>query len=336
MEDKLKNLKREMDTTIHKGRHFTEVQKRNIKMAVHLDKDYYPKRFHRFTLAAASVLAVLILTFLVYSEFLQQYQPNNGNAISDAVGEWEPRQEYMEGNELKFSLMPDPSLEAGKPYGYIFSFKEQFEKYKGKELAIFAVNKETGERITALPPELITETSPGYSSLQRFTVSFEIPYGGLWKYEVFLGDKVYGDAILEVKNRFEMPEDIPEFVQPNDFEMINWDQRAAIFNGNILGNERKSGVIGADAPSLTGQKWMWHLWGNKSSELTVVGFHRESSTVHSVLEGGWKWKVELGGGNNGADAHAPTTVKIPQKGEWAILLYDGEELFDILIYDINE
>ena len=135
-----------------------------------------------------------------------------------------------------------------------------------------------------------------------------------------------------------LPEDIPDFVQTSDFETINWERKAVEFGDRgIIGNENKSGVIGANMPSLTGQKWMWHLWGienTKDTKLTVVGFHKETKTVHQILTD--KWSTELGSANNGADAHAPSSVTIPESGEWAILLYVDEKFFDCLVYEIKE
>jgi hypothetical protein len=46
--------------------------------------------------------------------------------------------------------------------------------------------------------------------------------------------------------------------------------------------------------------------------------------------------IGLGGENNGADAHTPSSVNILKAGEWAILLYTDGKLFDILVYEINE
>lgn len=139
------------------------------------------------------------------------------------------------------------------------------------------------------------------------------------------------------KREIQLPEGIPNFVQESDFENIDWNKKAITFNHNIIGNENKSGVIGADMPSLNGQKWMWHLWGIDeplNTKFTVVAFHKETETVHEILEFGWN--IPLGGENNGADAHTPSYVKIPKPGEWAILLYIDEKLFDTLIYTINE
>ncbi|WP_244535718.1 hypothetical protein [Lentibacillus halodurans] len=138
-----------------------------------------------------------------------------------------------------------------------------------------------------------------------------------------------------VENKSDLPEDIPNFVQASDFETIDWERKAVAFGeSGIIGNENKSGVIGVDMPSLNGQKWMWHLWGVENVDLTVVGYHKETETVHQILKSGWTKSVA--GANNGADSHMPSSAKVPKKGKWAMLLYTEEELFDILIYEINE
>ncbi|MEY9971097.1 hypothetical protein ABH966_001463 [Lysinibacillus sp. RC46] len=135
-----------------------------------------------------------------------------------------------------------------------------------------------------------------------------------------------------------LPNDLPDFVQESDFKSIDWYQKAAEFGERgIIGNANKSGVIGADMPSLNTQKWMWHIWGieeGQDTKLTIVGYHKDSKTVHPILVDGWT--IGLGGPANGADAHAPSNVTIPKPGEWAILLYTNGSYFDTLIYDITE
>lgn len=88
---------------------------------------------------------------------------------------------------------------AGKPYGYLFHFTAPFETFKGKDLAIYAYHKETGEKVTVVSPQTIKEPSSGYSSLERFTATFEVPFSGLWRYEVVLDDEFYADVVLLVK-----------------------------------------------------------------------------------------------------------------------------------------
>lgn len=140
------------------------------------------------------------------------------------------------------------------------------------------------------------------------------------------------------ENKLAFPDDLPNFIKESDFETVDWNKKAVMFNGNMMGNIKKSGVIGANMPSLNNnQKWMWHLWGIDSigeTKLTVVGLHRETNSIHPILTSGWT--MNLGGENNGADAHVPSSVNIPVPGEWAMLLYTDEKLFDILIFEINE
>ena len=111
----------------------------------------------------------------------------------------EIRDIYVKDGKVLLMVAPDPSLSAGKPYGYLFDFTAPFETFKGKELAIFAYHKETGEKITGLPPETIKEPSTGYSTLERFTATFAVPKSGLWRYEVVLEGEFYADVVLVVK-----------------------------------------------------------------------------------------------------------------------------------------
>ncbi|EAZ86689.1 hypothetical protein BB14905_08088 [Bacillus sp. B14905] len=140
------------------------------------------------------------------------------------------------------------------------------------------------------------------------------------------------------EEKITMPENAPDFLQEKDFASINWNDKAVEFGDRaIIGNANKSGIIGANMPSLSTQKWMWHLWGIEGygiTELTVVGYHRNTKTIQPILVDGWS--IGLGGPANGADAHSSSSVKIPSPGEWAILLYTNGKYFDTLIYDIQE
>lgn len=332
MEKELSNLRKAMNSSTHKGIHFTDIQKKKIRASLHQQEINVIKKPNLY-IYFITTLAASLFVLLFYTDLLANLSSNDGvkqGSKQTLESEWKVRNEYSRNGKVLFSIFPDPNLSAGKPFGYMFSFKEPFVAYKGKEIEIYAIHKETGERINVLPSKKVTEPSPGYSSLGRFTTSLIVPEGGLWKYEVFFDKKLYGDVVLSVG-------DIPIFVKTIDLEMIDWNRKAVNLGNNILGNENKSGVIGADMPSINiNQKWMWHLWGienPKETQLTVVGFHREMGTIHQILTTGWS--IGLGGENNGADAHTPSSVNIPMAGEWAILLYVDGKLFDVLIYNIN-
>lgn len=136
-----------------------------------------------------------------------------------------------------------------------------------------------------------------------------------------------------------LPDNLPEFVLDSDFDIVDWERQAVEFEG-MIGNENIVGVIGADMPSLNGQKWMWHLWGideNVNNELTVIGYHKETKTVYPIfMNANDEWSVPLAGEHNGADAHTPSSVKFAEEGQWALLLYVDDVLFDILVVDIHE
>ncbi|MEC1520723.1 hypothetical protein P9D43_01590 [Neobacillus niacini] len=110
----------------------------------------------------------------------------------------ENRDVYIKDGKALLMVAPDPSLSAGKPYGYVFHFTAPFETFKGKELAIYAYHQETGEKITGLSPETINEPSTGYSTLERFTATFTIPKSGVWRYEVELDGEFYADVVFAV------------------------------------------------------------------------------------------------------------------------------------------
>lgn len=114
--------------------------------------------------------------------------------------DWYVRSEYVKGDDVLFTVYPDPALTAGKAYGYMFNFTEPFETFEQKEMSIYATNRETGKRINVLPPKLITEPSPGYAGLHRFTTTFEIPFGGMWRFDVYLDEKFYGDIVLDIRD----------------------------------------------------------------------------------------------------------------------------------------
>lgn len=333
MENELRNLRNAMNSTTHKGIHFTELQKNKIRASLNQSEPAMKSK-PKLSIYIITTIAASLFIFLAYPGFF----PIQHGANHVSEDDWTVRHEYVKAGKELFSVYPDPYLSANKPFGYLFSFKEGFDVYQGKEIEIVATHHETGKKITVVPAEKITEPSSGYTTLERFTTAFSLPEAGTWKYEIYFDQELYGDVILSVREETFLPASIPSFVLESDFDKIDWNRKADNFGANFIGNEKKSGVIGADMPSVNiDQKWMWHLWGDDEfdpSELTVVGFHRETETVHQLITRGWT--IELSGENNGANAHMPSSVNIPIPGEWAILLYVDGELFDVLVYDINE
>ncbi|MBD7938332.1 DUF4871 domain-containing protein [Cytobacillus sp. Sa5YUA1] len=328
MEKELKQLRETMDSSMLKGEHFTTTQKLKIKEKI--KSEYQPKK--RVKSKFPLYIATIATTFFII--FVLAKQPISIKMVNMMIdGDiWDIRHTFSINSRELFSVFPDPNLTVNGEYSYLFSFKEPFEKYEGKDLAIYAINKRNGERITILPSKIITQASSGYESLNRFTTVFALPEPGIWKLEIQFDNQYYGDVVLSVPD-----DNLPLFVTKDEIRKIDWNQKAIRFKENMIGNENKTGIIGADLPSVEhNQKWMWHLWGIKNpteTELTVVGYHKGSKTTHQILTTGWS--IDLSSSNNEADAHAPSSVKLPKTGQWAILIYTNEKLFDTIILNIK-
>jgi hypothetical protein len=143
-----------------------------------------------------------------------------------------------------------------------------------------------------------------------------------------------------------LPKDIPSFVTKKDFEKIDWNKTVIEFNtgerSDMVGNKNKLGILAPEFKPNEVQKWMWHLWGVNKVELTIVGFNKETKTVHPILfdreidKWYWTGKGKAMGAVNGADAHMPSNVNVPEAGKWAFLVYIDGKLFDTLVIDVKD
>ncbi|MBP1990068.1 DUF4871 domain-containing protein [Paenibacillus eucommiae] len=235
---------------------------------------------------------------------------------------------YVSGNWLKmensaktpggllFTIFPDPELAAGKPYGYMLHFNADFEQFAGKSLSIRAVHLKSGTVVDAMPEQLITEPSPGYDSLERFTVTFGLPLSGLWRYEVLLNGSLYGSMELEVNDSV-------------------WEVSPVFSSGiyKMRGIEKKLGFI--DSGFIAGQsnKYMWHFWGADkalSGKLTIAAVRQGSDQLVEVFTA-----AELGDKLNGADRHVVTSMMLPTSGKWRLMAYIDEQLIDSIIVEVK-
>ncbi|MGM7700538.1 hypothetical protein ACSVDE_02370 [Pseudalkalibacillus sp. Hm43] len=194
----LKQLRPHLKETKFKDFTFDEQHQEKVFHGIRENKGVHSKRsYWNFGLSIAVSLSLLF--GIVYFGASQMDFFNGYNVAHEGKEvNWEARQDYKEDGKLLLSVYPDPALTAGKPYGYLFHFTEPFKTYEGKELTINAYHKETGEKLMVVPPTTITNPSSGYPSLERYTPTFEVPEGGLWRYEVLLNGEFYADVIIRV------------------------------------------------------------------------------------------------------------------------------------------
>ncbi|MCR8641991.1 DUF4871 domain-containing protein [Paenibacillus sp. N1-5-1-14] len=108
------------------------------------------------------------------------------------------------------------------------------------------------------------------------------------------------------------------------------------------------GILGPDFIANQVNKYMWHFWGTKE-ELALKPFRVEAINMRMnekvmalVTNSGtpreehvWEYSG-LGGPNNGADAHIPSSLQLPSSGQWQLNTYLGGKFFGAIIVDVME
>jgi hypothetical protein len=128
-------------------------------------------------------------------------------------------------------------------------------------------------------------------------------------------------------------------------------QVSPLFKSGVYMLQGLEGKIGILAPggfiANKPNKYMWHFWGT-NEELARKPFKVEAIDLktgekHQVLLQGmgtpdkklvWEYS-ELGGPNNGADAHIPSGMELPHPGKWSLDAYLGGKLFGSIVVDVS-
>ncbi|MFZ4452549.1 hypothetical protein ACOYZY_12150 [Salibacterium aidingense] len=79
-------------------------------------------------------------------------------------------------------------------------------------------------------------------------------------------------------------------------------------------------------------KYMWHFWG-EVDELNAP-FHVEGEKVSTGETVDLFEAQELAEPNNGADAHIPSTLRLPSSGKWKLKAYLGDELVGTIVVNV--
>ncbi|RSL32367.1 hypothetical protein D7Z54_15840 [Salibacterium salarium] len=107
-------------------------------------------------------------------------------------------------------------------------------------------------------------------------------------------------------------------------------------NYTMIGEKNRIGFIYDEntSPFRAGfeNKYMWHFWGDEETlegSFRVTGEKVSTGEEVSIFEA-----EELGGAQNGADAHIPSSMSIPRSGKWQLKTYIGEELFGTVVVNV--
>lgn len=105
----------------------------------------------------------------------------------------------------------------------------------------------------------------------------------------------------------------------------------------MQGVEGKIGILGPEFVADQVNKHMWHLWGSQdelrgSFKVEAVNMKsREKINPFTV-----DLPTSIGGPNNGADAHLPSSMKLPEPGIWQLNAYLDNKLFGSINIEVKE
>jgi hypothetical protein len=288
--------------------HFNEPIKKQIHEKI--KQKINPKKNAFYSRAIMAAVAFLMIAYFITFIKPDIYQSFKGE------GDWQIRQTYKKAGETLFEVFPDPSLEAGKPTGYMISFTAPFEQFSGKSLEIDAIHRDSGLKIIAEPAHIITEPSSGYPGLGRYVTSFGLPISGVWRYEVKLNGVFYGDAVLNVNE--------PSWAISPLF-------KTGVYQ--VRGIEKNIAFIDTGFIAGKGNKYMWHFWGDKKKldgPFTIKAVKKGNNEMINVFSAS-----SLGGALNGADRIAVSSMSLPTSGIWRLLAYVNDQMLGSIVVDVK-
>lgn len=288
--------------------HFTEELKDRIRLSAGRKRRGQLgsiKIFAALALGAAAVFIILLVILPLWKTSTASVQP-------------EVRTSYMSNGKKLFEVAPGGDLTAGEPAGMIISFKEPFDRYRGKTLAIHAIHLASGVEETLVAGHQITQPSSGYSTLERYALpSAGLPLSGYWRIIVEWDGEWYGDAVLEAR-------------EPA------WEESPMFSSGsyNLRGVKGRLGILDAGFIAGDTNKYMWSLWG---SEEELSGTFKAIAVKHGsdrLLE---LYSLRLTGGESQyADSYFPSSLSLPEPGLWRIMAYVDDRLLGSIVVDAKE
>ncbi|TLS50120.1 hypothetical protein EMG79_27620 [Klebsiella pneumoniae] len=104
----------------------------------------------------------------------------------------------------------------------------------------------------------------------------------------------------------------------------------------MQGIEGKMGLLGPEFVAGKPNKHMWHFWGS-AKELSGK-FRAEAvnlATGEKVNPFPLDFPAPIGGPNNGADGHVPSSIELPEAGTWRLDAYFDDKLFTSIVIEVK-
>ncbi|MFF2886542.1 DUF4871 domain-containing protein [Paenibacillus sp. NPDC057967] len=281
--------------------HFTNELKSKVRQGVR-GETYRLKRMFRAALLAS--IAILGMALFLIAGRLSFWQTE---------GEIPPAQHaYYDNGKLIVEVFPDPGLRAGAPFGYLFHFAAPFSDLLSKSLSIEAVHLPTGQSVTVVEPTVVEVPSSGYAGLERWTTSFALPVGGMWRYEISLDGEYYADVVLDVAE--------PDWSLTPTFYVETFELRGI------------PDVIAFIDPGFVANQHNKYMWFFLDRNLAQEG----NFEVKAVREGDEKLVTILEYRPAGSYDQLPSSMMLPEPGKWRLLPYMNGKLMGSIVVDVKE
>ncbi|WP_096187523.1 DUF4871 domain-containing protein [Evansella halocellulosilytica] len=127
-------------------------------------------------------------------------------------------------------------------------------------------------------------------------------------------------------------------------ENDKWERSPTFVSANreMVGIEGKVGLLGGDFVANEESKQMWHFWGDSEflfeNYFIVEATHEDTDIVIDLF------RLTPSGPNNGADAHQPSSIELPETGGWKLDVYfydkhendpDEKGLFETIVIEVK-
>lgn len=150
----------------------------------------------------------------------------------------------------------------------------------------------------------------------------------------------------------EQPTQIPQNIEraTTDVQNDNWQVSPMFMSQDreLIGIEKKIGILGPKFIAGKGNKYMWHFWGDKdvlySAKVKVVAINKETGEkVPALIENTgtvseskvWEYSG-TGGPYNGADAIMTSNMSLPKQGIWRLDIYINDKFFASIVVEVQQ
>ncbi|MFF2481601.1 DUF4871 domain-containing protein [Paenibacillus sp. NPDC058071] len=281
---------------------------------VHSESGAVPpaRRRSRYTALAGALAAAAAVLLTAGLWFWQEGWPMGS-------GQVEKRTAYMQDGIVRFELFPGGEATAGQRNGLLIVFKEPYAVYKDKVITVNAEHVKSGRVERLVENGKLKEPAESEQVIRYGIPDAGLPLGGEWRVTVEVDGRFYGDAVIDVPDG--SWEDSPVFSSPPLADVRGTEGRLALLEHGFI----------AGQPN----KYMWLLWGGEE-ELTgrfeAFAVKKGSNDfIELFLMNSMGTKQ-----TSYADRYFPSTLMLPEPGQWRIVAYVDGKLFGSIVVTATE